>query len=538
MKLQPFKRLMLINLIAIMLIIMQLNTNVVADELNQETIEEAMESYDRASNYEVMYEFFLTLDPKTNSEQYLNTLTMLIDIERFYWHIYELSEHTILLYEEAEKAGDYHYMIKALISLSEINFYNYQNKDGLENLSEALVLIEGTDNTFFLPEYYTALGNFYSDDGDYEMALENFQKALDASNVSNSSGIRQFNYLYAATIMAYEYYYYGEYESSVQVLEEALVSIDRTDFEGELYLQMEIVDYYVLLEDMEKARDLYTEISYDYYKSSIYFQEMYSETYLMRIAGDIAFYDESYKSAAVYYKDAFQHSVDLDNLSDELESVDIINEFNDNKVEEELSLLKAYEASQDTIIRAYQIGLGITVTLIFIIVFVLYIMINQRKKLHELSIKDQLTGVYNRRFILEKYNKISNDIKCIALADLDHFKQVNDTLGHNVGDHVLVTIVEIINASLEQGDYLGRYGGEEFLIVFGSDDPVLAKEKIAKICKEVEHHLWQEEGLNTTISIGLVSSDTLSGKDLIHKADELLYYVKQHGRNGYKYEAV
>lgn len=538
MKDQTIKRVILIYLFALIFFIVQLNTIVAAEEIEDETIEAALNNYDRASSYDALYDLFLTLDPVKNPDQYFSVLTTLIDIERFYWNVYDLTQHTVLLYEEADKADNSHYMIKALIGLSEINFYNYQNQDALENLSEALVLIERTGNETYLPEYYAALADLHSDDGDYELAIENYGKSLEVSSSQNSSGIRQFNYIWASLSLAYEHSYYDEYNLSIEVLEDALDTIDHNDFEGVLYLQMELIDYYITVEDLKMAAELYTKISYDYYNASEYFQGIYSETYLLRLAGDMAYYEGAYQSAAVYYKDAFIYNVDFEALGEEIDSVEIINDFNDNKVKEVLSLHEAYQKSQDKVIRAYQVGLGITVILIFIIVLVLYIMVNQRKKLHEIAIKDQLTGVYNRRFVLEKYEKMTNTNKCIALADLDHFKDVNDRLGHNVGDQVLVSVVEIMNANLDEGDYLGRYGGEEFLIVFGSDDPVIAQQKVAKICHDVEHHLWNEPGLSTTISIGLVSSETMSGPHLIHKADESLYFVKNNGRNGFKYQAV
>jgi len=93
------------------------------------------------------------------------------------------------------------------------------------------------------------------------------------------------------------------------------------------------------------------------------------------------------------------------------------------------------------------------------------------QKLRVIAIHDQLTGLYNRHFMVEQIERQRelfarhDNVCCIVLFDIDHFKQINDRYGHAVGDDVLVAFSRRVEVLLRQGDVLGRYGGEEFLLL-------------------------------------------------------------------------
>ncbi len=171
-------------------------------------------------------------------------------------------------------------------------------------------------------------------------------------------------------------------------------------------------------------------------------------------------------------------------------------------------------------------------------------LVNQTKELEESVRRDGLTGLYNRRYLDEflgeafaHASKSGNPLS-IAFADLDKFKQVNDTYGHQVGDQILETTANILKASVRSDDIVARYGGEEFILVLPSTDFALVKiicERIVKAFQDTQHAVGGEEDLVVTISMGMA---THSGKhsfatvkEFVGAADKALYTAKLQGRN-------
>jgi diguanylate cyclase (GGDEF)-like protein/PAS domain S-box-containing protein len=163
--------------------------------------------------------------------------------------------------------------------------------------------------------------------------------------------------------------------------------------------------------------------------------------------------------------------------------------------------------------------------------------ITAKKELERITDLDKLTGLYNRRKLddmaLRYYrNALENETPlAVILLDLDHFKNINDTYGHQAGDMVLSETGSILLRNLRRNDCVGRYGGEEFLILCESATLDDAKQIAEKIRIEMENHPFPDIG-QVTSSLGaaiLQNGDTL--KDLIHRADTALYKAKNSGRN-------
>jgi diguanylate cyclase (GGDEF)-like protein len=158
-----------------------------------------------------------------------------------------------------------------------------------------------------------------------------------------------------------------------------------------------------------------------------------------------------------------------------------------------------------------------------------------------LASRDGLTGALNRGSILkaidaERLRMSRKGTKfSIALLDLDHFKRINDGFGHLVGDQVLTLVVAQIAAQLRATDHLGRYGGEEFLLLLGdSGSESDVRQAVERILRAVEHHPWSQvaAGLAVTTSAGLASArreETVI--QLLSRADDALYRAKNAGRN-------
>ena len=159
------------------------------------------------------------------------------------------------------------------------------------------------------------------------------------------------------------------------------------------------------------------------------------------------------------------------------------------------------------------------------------------EKLRELSEKDHLTMIFNRRKLFEllgtevaKAKRYTRPLSIIML-DIDHFKKVNDTYGHNIGDIVLKTTTNIVGGVIRQVDMFARYGGEEFIVLCPETAAGGALVLAEKIRMAVETYSYPAVG-KITISAGVAElSGEETGAALIKKADEALYLAKNRGRN-------
>ena len=151
----------------------------------------------------------------------------------------------------------------------------------------------------------------------------------------------------------------------------------------------------------------------------------------------------------------------------------------------------------------------------------------------ELSNTDKLTGLYNRRYFSQKMNEFIRAFKmeCVQfsliMVDIDHFKKVNDTYGHQVGDIVLAELAQLLQEAVGEQGIVCRFGGEEFTIILVGHD----KEGAETIKKRVAQKKWPHVE-HLTVSIGMAYfKDTDTEETLIERADQALYYSKEHGRN-------
>ena len=161
----------------------------------------------------------------------------------------------------------------------------------------------------------------------------------------------------------------------------------------------------------------------------------------------------------------------------------------------------------------------------------------REKTLEDLANLDTLTMIFNRRYLFktldeefEKANILGIGFS-IAILDLDNFKLINDTFGHQKGDEVLKHTVLEMKKSLRKKDVLGRYGGEEFLIIFPDTEINETKFLCEKIRESIENIKWNPDSLKTTISIGISYYKNQSLEKIIQEADYFLYEAKHKGKN-------
>lgn len=165
----------------------------------------------------------------------------------------------------------------------------------------------------------------------------------------------------------------------------------------------------------------------------------------------------------------------------------------------------------------------------------------ENNRLYEISVLDGLTNVYNRRYLEQRlseevaYSKRYSKPLTVVMLDIDFFKNLNDTYGHQAGDHVLVTVSSLLAEALREYDVVARYGGEEFSVIL----PTTPKQKGASIAERlrvsIAEHDFSHKGkeISTSISLGVACfpEDGETPEELIAAADKALYRAKEYGRN-------
>ena len=163
-------------------------------------------------------------------------------------------------------------------------------------------------------------------------------------------------------------------------------------------------------------------------------------------------------------------------------------------------------------------------------------------RINDLAMRDELTGLFNRRRMGDELRRAQAAAEaeaastcCVALIDLDHFKQVNDRHGHAVGDEVLRSFARIVHAAVLGGDRIGRWGGEEFIVVFATgeiEEAAAGARRILETTAASPLALPRGGELRFTVSIGLAAHRPGTPiEHAVERADRALYEAKQQGRN-------
>ncbi|NMQ27123.1 GGDEF domain-containing protein [Candidatus Accumulibacter phosphatis] len=163
-----------------------------------------------------------------------------------------------------------------------------------------------------------------------------------------------------------------------------------------------------------------------------------------------------------------------------------------------------------------------------------------RQELHVQATTDSLTGMFNRRHFmalaedeLKRAHRYARPI-CVGMADMDHFKDINDRHGHAVGDRVLKSIAELFGHTLRQSDWVCRYGGEEFAFLFTETTLEEAHRLAERLCQRTADNcidLGEDNSLPVTLSLGLADASGGSLEAALKRADAALYQAKKQGRN-------
>ncbi len=168
--------------------------------------------------------------------------------------------------------------------------------------------------------------------------------------------------------------------------------------------------------------------------------------------------------------------------------------------------------------------------------------IQRLSSIKNIAIYDTLTNLYNRRYFEERFEVEAQKAffgetpLSIVMVDIDHFKKINDTLGHTEGDKVLKEIADLLKKSVRKKDTIARYGGEEFVLILpdaGLEESFMIAERIRRLVENTTFEVGQTQ-LHLTVSLGIAnfpSHRVRSKEDLIRIADQALYEAKRGGRN-------
>lgn len=163
---------------------------------------------------------------------------------------------------------------------------------------------------------------------------------------------------------------------------------------------------------------------------------------------------------------------------------------------------------------------------------------HREKLIQHLSQLDPLTNLFNRRSINQCLDKLSNNDRqqyALVLLDLDHFKKINDHYGHHKGDETLIKVAETLSLQLRESDLVGRFGGEEFILVLKNssiEKAIYIAERCRKAIQQLEIYSDDDQRIEVTASFGIAVSNTeFRPHQLLSQADKALYQAKAAGRN-------
>jgi len=164
------------------------------------------------------------------------------------------------------------------------------------------------------------------------------------------------------------------------------------------------------------------------------------------------------------------------------------------------------------------------------------------EELYKLAIIDGLTGLHNKRYLMDYLDReLARAVRygrplALIILDIDHFKRINDRLGHLAGDLTLRELAGCLRSEVRRDELMARYGGEEFAVVLTETDHERATELAERLRRAAESHVFTFEGCHyeVTLSLGVATMTadlTLSPRELIQRVDQRLYQAKHDGRN-------
>ncbi|MEW4365603.1 diguanylate cyclase [Aliikangiella maris] len=458
-------------------------------------------------------------------------------------------------------------------------YYNNELKSGLTYLTTAYNIFAETESTY-LPAILQNIGLIYDATGDQIKAIQYFKKALshmDEEKYPLAASPTYYNIGYTSIkinkLEEGEYYLNKSLEiakkfNAVDGIAFALSQLGQLELKKKEYavargyveetykLSLELgnkrlenlslfqlLEIYIKQKDFDKARETLKKLDW-FLKHG----DKQSQIGLLKLKAEMHMEQEQFKDAAEDAKKVFELFDLIYNENSRQEVHEVQNEF-ENQVEEqkrqlleqknELQALKISEQKKQNFI--YLLGTAaLSVIVIFLIIFI-FREIKVRRKIAKMAMTDELTKVSNRRHITQKATEEFNRFKrynapCLyCILDLDFFKKINDSFGHDIGDYVLIKFAKAVTSVIREVDYFGRIGGEEWLLILPQasiEEAAQIYTKIVNQCLEID---VPDDCPKVTFSMGIsiLQPYDETAEDAIKRADTALYEAKRKGRNCY-----
>lgn len=455
-------------------------------------------------------------------------------------------------------------------------------EESIEYAEKALEYAQACHNDFFAMKIYNLLGIAYSKTANYSDSLRN---TLQAYYIATRNPAYEYEYVVLNNI-GNLFVYLEEYETAATFIESAYEKYSKQQKKERLRLAqliINIIDLYSCANNYEKVHH-WTQLKIIDFSASeqraIHCLQLMNEINMNKDVESSTWLaskmDEFLKIAPQIKTDiyalrcilkVFEVAIEKTDKETAEKFVRVINEWSNDSQRTlfELSIydnLIAFETKFnedcgiDEEMRNYYLVSRNTIRLmknIYSTSLLLEIKLEEEKQIHrdfeEEKIllqkkveRDSFTNLYNKVHIeIEISNELKkmyiNKKQAMFVMDIDYFKKVNDTLGHEKGDVILLEVADILREFLNENTLIGRYGGDEFVLFIKYYESESELENIAKrLCEQVRKiKLDIEDMPNVTLSIGIAKAHTeLYFKQLFERADVALYECKQAGRNGYK----
>ncbi len=418
--------------------------------------------------------------------------------------------------------------------------YNYldEKEKGIIYAKKALVAYQQTQDGLYTAKAYWSLGNVLLEINKLQEALIYFDKALAYfESVDMQKGLSFAQYSIANILYKQE-----NYEDALTLANKNL-KVARAAEIGDMKLATMILmlDIYSKQGLPEKADKMNDQVflMLDDFSRSIYKAEFLQKRYQLKRnlnKTDDAF--DAMEQMLTFMKKHYEATseTNIKTLQIKFEVKEKEEKILQLEYDKNINELLAKEEYQQKII--WRLSATIAFILVIVSLLLIYKQVLQRKKYYSMALTDYLTKSFNRRGIMKKAaNTLKQSNATIAIVDLDLFKHINDTYGHDVGDAVLVAFARAAQSILDDGDQFGRYGGEEWLFVLNTVDKKSVEATFDSIANALTNYCSEIQGLKNTETItfsagaAISTSSNRSLEKLIIHADELLYKAKQNGRN-------
>ncbi|MBD1390057.1 diguanylate cyclase [Neiella sp. HB171785] len=479
----------------------------------------------------------------------------------------------------AEQAGDQRLIADMLAARGEINSYRGDLAIALQDLLLAQTAYDALELPYYSAYNLSVIANTYRRMRAYDDALEHYDRLSKLySKAVNRDGFLEIQ-LYQSMIYqdkgeleqanniaktVYDFYQQNDNQDGVSMAATYLASIhnDMGDYESGLaYIRQSI--------ELSKEPDLDPLLNQFYLGqalSGLNQFELATEALAQAQASferekNLRYLSLLYKEKALLYakqhrwQDAFDEQqryteslIELTEKQDEQHSARLRIEYNLERTQNENFHLKQQQALKNAELKALNeasrwqlMTVALAATLLVIIIIAGFRLFVHARRMQHLALTDPLTMLPNRRHIEEAGIQMlkqadANRQNCsLLIMDIDHFKAINDSYGHEIGDRVLKALAQTSQAAIRTQDILGRTGGEEFLVLLpatGSNQAELIAERIRRSIEHLDlSHLVAELSVTTSIGIAQHTGKTETLNELTARADKALYQAKEQGRN-------